>query len=102
MQDPSVLKHGLNDSFILLVSLLCECDVYVEIRECAVELVVVRGGELQSEALGDQEGEQRVLTLVAEEVRVVAEGLRLVFFLDGGEVPDKGENILILDRHKAI
>ena len=79
-----VLKYGFDNAGVLGESLLGERDVDIQVGEGAVELVVVGGGELQGEALGDQVGQEGVLPLVPQEVRVVLERLSLVLSLSVG------------------
>ena len=96
-----VLEDGFDDAGVLSEALFGECDVDVQVGEGAVELVVVGGGELQGQALGDQVGQQRVLPLVPQEVRVVLKRLRLVLSLRRRQVPDQRQDVLVLDRHEA-
>jgi len=96
-----VLEDGFDDSLIFGEALFGECDVDVQVGEGAVELVVVGGGELQGQALGDQVGQQRVLPLMPQEVRVVLKRLRLILSLRRRQVPDQRQDVLVLDRHEA-
>jgi hypothetical protein len=41
--DTSILKDGLNDSLVLLKTLLCQGDIHIEVREGSIEFVVMGG-----------------------------------------------------------
>mmetsp|Transcript_12503 Transcript_12503/g.21033 ORF Transcript_12503/g.21033 Transcript_12503/m.21033 type:complete len:670 (-) Transcript_12503:399-2408(-) len=94
-----VLENGLHNLLVILQALLGERDVDLESGE-APELVVTARTELKCKPLGDQVAEDGVLALVAEEVREVAERLRLQILLVVGKDPNQGDDVLVLHGHR--
>ena len=97
LQPLDIFEHSIDNLVNVGETLLGQCDLHVEVRE-DVKFVITSSRELHGVVLLLQVAEERVLTLVADQVREVAEWARPELLAHVWQHPVKLEGLLVFDR----